>query len=73
METRRAMLEYLKRFAPVRLEEVAASLDIDQTAVLRHLNDLERQGFLDTKVVKLFLAVHLVDSHVKFAKGCNSR
>jgi predicted ArsR family transcriptional regulator len=52
MSTRRVVLTMLKTKGPLAVSEIAKQLGITEMAVRRHLNTLERDGLIESKLVR---------------------
>jgi predicted ArsR family transcriptional regulator len=52
MSTRRVILTMLKTKGPLAVSDMARQLGITEMAVRRHLNTLERDGLIDSKLVR---------------------
>nr|WP_275900925.1 metalloregulator ArsR/SmtB family transcription factor [Paenibacillus periandrae] len=52
MSTRRVVMTMLKTKGPLAVSEIAKQLGITEMAVRRHLNTLERDGLIESKLVR---------------------
>jgi predicted ArsR family transcriptional regulator len=50
--TRKTIVKILKTSGPLGVSEIAKRLEITEMAVRRHLNTLERDGYIDSQVVR---------------------
>lgn len=50
--TRKTIVKMLKTGGPLGVSEIAKRLDITEMAVRRHLNTLERDGYIDSQIVR---------------------